>query len=260
MKTFYEIKTVDNSVLDVDTSGRRVKNVLNRVNYKDFDGDVISKSAFDVTLKQRGPSGLNLIWHLTDHNPSLKSAVGKFSEIYMEGDNLVGVTNIPNTQWGSDVLEFYKSGHINQHSIGFKTIQQDKQKDSIYGEYNLIKEAMLYEGSAVLWGANDQTPNISVGKSLTKEEKAIEYNKAMDDLNTLYKMFKTGHLSDQSYELIEIKIKQLTTKLQQLFEEATQPALKAVEPESNGLLDVLKTFNNKLNGKTNDTRRIESAA
>lgn len=260
MKSLYSIKNIDNSVLDVDTTGRRVKNVLNRVNYKDFDGDVIASNAFDVTISDRGPKNKNLIWHLTDHNASLKTAVAKFSEIYMEGDNLIGVTNVPNTAWGNDVLELYKTGNINQHSIGFKSIKQDKQKDNTYGEYNLIKEVMLYEGSAVLWGANDQTPNVTVGKSLTKEEIDSEYKKTMDDLNTLYKMFKTGHLSDQSYELIEIKIKQLTNKLQQLFDEASQPALKAVDPESNGVLNVLTTFNNKFNGQENERTRVKGAA
>jgi uncharacterized protein len=257
----YEIKNISDGVKDVDTSSRRVKVAISQVGSKDLDSDVIDTMAYTKTIKERGPKGSNLIWHLTDHNASLKSAIGKFSELSMEGDYLVGVTNVPNTTTGNDMMALYADGHINQHSVGFRTIKSEPVNADKNNEYRLIKEILLYEGSAVLWGANPNTPTLSVGKSLTKEEVLSEYNKTMDELGKLHKMFKTGHLSDQSYELIEMKISQLTDKLQQLFIEATQPAVKAVEPEENGLLDVFKTFNNKLNGKTDyDTRRIESAA
>jgi uncharacterized protein len=233
MKTYYEIKTVSDSVLDVDDSSRRVKTVLNRVNYKDFDEDVISKNAFDKTIRERGPQGKNLIWHLTDHNPSLKTAIGKFSEVFMEGENLIGVTNVPNTSWGNDVLEFYKTGHINQHSIGFKSIQSEKQKDAAYGDYNLIKEVMLFEGSAVLWGANDATPTVSVGKSLTKEERETEYAKCLQTIGKLAKTLRNGTLTDDSFELVEIQLTQLQEKLQLLFDQmkATEPDKPSTQPE-----------------------------
>lgn len=255
MKAGYEIKNISDSVKDVDTSSRRVKVAISQVGSKDLDEDVIDTGAYAKTIKERGPKGSNLIWHLTDHYASLKNAVGKFSDLYMEGNYLVGVTDIPKTTWGNDVLEFYSTGTINQHSVGFRTIKSEPVNAETPNEYRLIKEILLYEGSAVLWGANPNTPTLSVGKSLTKEEVLGEYNKTMDELGKLHKMFKTGHLSDESYELIEMKISQLTDKLQQLFIEATQPAVKAVEPETNGLLDVLKTFNNNLNGTTNGDQR-----
>jgi HK97 family phage prohead protease len=258
----YEIKNIDGGgVLDVDDKSRRVKVVLNKTGVKDFDEDIIEKNAFNATLKERGPKGSNLIWHLTDHRPSLKDAVGKFSELSMKGDDLVGVTDIPETTWGNDVLEFYKLGTINQHSIGFSTIKREVVNDNDpKSRYTIIKEVKLYEGSAVLWGANEFTPTLSVGKSLTKEELIGEYKKSLNDLDTMHKMFKSGHLSDQSYELIEMKINQLTSRLQQLFEETTQLAQKAVEPEKNGLLDVLTTFNNDLKRQHYGRETIKGAA
>lgn len=256
----YEIKNISDGVKDVDTSSRRVKVAISQVGSKDLDSDVIDSGAYNKTIKERGPKGSNLIWHLTDHNASLKSAIGKFYELYMEGDYLVGITNVPKTTIGNDMMALYADGHINQHSVGFRTIKSEPVNADKNNEYRLIKEILLYEGSAVLWGANPNTPTLSVGKSLTKEEVLSEYNKTMDELGKLHKMFKTGHLSDESYELIEMKISQLTDKLQQLFIEATQPAVKAVEPETN-VVDVLKTFNNNLKGKTeNERARIESAA
>ncbi len=79
--------------------------------------------------------------------PNLSSISATFSELYVEGDYLVGVTDVPNTTWGNDVLEFYKSGHINQHSVGFRTIKAEAQQKGQAEEYNLIKEILLFEGS-----------------------------------------------------------------------------------------------------------------
>lgn len=260
MKT-YEIKNIDGGVLDVSTTTRRVKVALNRIGVKDSDNDIIEKGAFDVTIRERGPKGKNLIWHLTDHWASLKNAIGKFSELFMEGDYLVGVTDIPKTTWGNDMMEFYGTGTINQHSIGYKTIKREimNEGDPVNQE-TILKEIFLYEGSAVLWGANEYTPTLSVGKSLSKEEVISEYAKTLEELGKLDKIFKSGHLSDQSYELIEVKASQLRSKLQQLFNEATQPAVKAVEPDRNGLLDVLKTFNNTFKSADNGRERNSEAA
>lgn len=243
----YEVKDLAGGTLDVSSEGRKVKVAISHLGSMDLDGDVIDKSAYNKTISERGPKGSNLIWHLTDHNASLKNAVGKFSEMYVEKDYLVGITEIPNTTWGNDVLEFYKSGAINQHSVGFRTIKSEPVNAGKSDEYRLIKEILLYEGSAVLWGANPNTPTLSVSKSLTVEERKSEFEATMKELSTFHKLFKTGHLTDESFELIQVKINQLTQRIQQLFD-ATLPAEKAVEPDSEGLLSVLQTFNNKFKG------------
>lgn len=254
----YEIKNIDGGILDVDDASRRVKVAINKVGVKDHDEDVISKSAFNKTLKEQGPAGKGLIWHLTDHNPSLKSAIARFKEMYVDNDFLVGVSDIPNTTWGNDVLELYKTGNINQHSIGFKTIKSDKQKDNVLGDYNLISEVMLFEGSAVLWGANENTPTFSVGKSLTKEETADLFAKTVDEINRISKLFKTGHVSDECFELLDIKLQQLTTKLQQLFidnQKATEPEVTTQPEKTDELLSVLKQYHNNLKNGTSGTER-----
>lgn len=220
MKTFFEVKTVDNSTKDVDEKSRRVKVVLNKTEVEDFDKEVIEKTAFDKTIKERGPVGKNLIWHLTDHNPSLKSAVGKFTELSMDGQELIGVTDIPDTTWGNDVLAFYKAGQINQHSIGFKTIKDDSK-----GEIRTIKEVMLYEGSSVLWAANEFTPTLSVGKSLTHDELKTKYL-------TLKKEFDSGNYTDEFFLIIESQLKQIEQLIIQKYTEpviTTQPDVKENE-------------------------------
>jgi hypothetical protein len=225
MKRYFEQKTVSNSVQDVSTTTRKVKVAISQMGSKDFDNDVIDHNAYTKTLTERGPKGANLIWHLTDHNPSLKSAIGKFSELYVEKDYLVGVTDVPNTTWGNDVLEFYKSGHINQHSVGFRTIKQENQK-SVEGEYNLIKEILLFEGSAVLWGANINTPTIEVGKSM--EEVMTQHEKLSKELSMLLKSLKDGRFSDDAFEFIEIRVAQINEAIKSLISIESTP--KAEEP------------------------------
>ena len=228
MKRYFESKVIADSVKDVSEKDRRVKVAISHMGSKDFDNDVIEHTAYTKTLKERGPQGANLIWHLTDHNPSLKSAVGKFSEIYTENDHLIGVTNIPNTSWGNDVLEFYKTGHINQHSIGFKTIKSEIQEKGKETEYNLIKEIFLYEGSAVLWGANINTPTL--GKTLTKDELITEHETLSKELGMLLKSLKDGRFTDDTFEFVEIRAAQINEAIKSLFQSITEPVIETVQP------------------------------
>lgn len=238
MKTFYQIKDIPDSVKDVDEATRKVKVAISCMGNVDFDQDMIDEKAYDVTIKDRGPKGSNMIWHLTDHMPRLKDAVGKFSELYTEGKYLVGVTDIPKTSWGNDVMEFYKTGHINQHSIGFRTIKSEPVGAGKPGEYNLIKEILLYEGSAVLWGANPKTPTLSAGKSLNKEEAEKEFKELSDEWGLLMKSLRSGKFTDDTFELIEIRINQNQERQKVLFSSlSSSPATEAVTPETQSKRD-----------------------
>lgn len=234
MKSFYEIKNTG-GIIDVDTESRKVKVAISKMGNVDHDNDIIDHGAYTKTIKERGPAGANLIWHLTDHQPSLKTAVGKFSELYTEGDYLIGITNVPNTTWGNDILEFYKSGHINQHSIGFKTIKNEKSKSS---DVNIIKEVLLYEGSAVLWGANPNTPTISVGKSLSAEEATAEIGRVTSEIAMLAKSMKDGRYSDDAFEMIEMRMNQLSEQIKNI----TVPEPVSVQPS-----EINNTITNILN-------------
>lgn len=226
----YEYKNVTGEVADVDEKSRRVKTVWNTMGVLDLDKDIIEPTAADKTIKERGPKGAALIWHLTDHYASLKSAVGKPTEIGVASNKLYAVTDIPATTWGNDVLEFYKTGHINQHSIGFSTVKREVFNDNDWDKrYTVIKEIKLYEGSAVLWGANPYTETVSVGKSMTEEEKTTQLDKLLVEYSATTKLFKSGHLSDTAFELLEIRMEQLNERIKSLY--TTQPVVKTVEPD-----------------------------
>jgi HK97 family phage prohead protease len=233
----YSVKDIMNGVEDVDKESRKVKAVWARMSNVDLDNDIISPAAFTKTINERGPQGKNLIWSLVDHNTSMKYALGKPKELYVEGDALIAVTEVIETEMGEDMLKLYEAGLINQHSIGFSTIKSEMDNST---GIRTITELMLYEGSAVLWAANPETPTISIYKGMDAEVVKETLN---GRLEKLIKAFKHGTFTDETFSLLEIEIKQIQTAINEI---TTQPAAKAVEPESTVVLDALKQLNNRL--------------
>lgn len=241
--------------LDVDTKTRRVKNALNKVGVLDSDRDIIDENAYNKTLQERGPGGKNLIWHQIDHSGSLTKSLGKFQEISVNKSTgyLEGVTDIRKTSLGDDMLEFYSMGDINQHSIGFSVVKRDVfNADDYTTRYAIIRELKLYEGSAVLWGANEFTPNLSVGKMELKD--AADYSKKyLLELERCAVYLRKGNFTDETCEHLEYKILQLRTELKTIFESflvATAPVIPVtVQPvnEDQKLLEALQLLQLKMN-------------
>lgn len=208
------------NILDVDNETRRVKAVWARCGNVDLDNDVIVPEAFTKTIKERGPKGKNLIWSLVDHEAEMEMAIGKPEELYIENDMLIAITPIVMTETGENIMKMYDAGLINQHSIGFATINSDVDKNGV----RTIRELKLYEGSAVLWAANPETPTLAVKSELKKEN-------LQDRLGKLLKAFKGGRFTDETFSLIEIEIKRIQAELMEIevVKEFTLPA-QAVEP------------------------------
>jgi HK97 family phage prohead protease len=205
----------------------------------DLDNDIISPAAFTKTINERGPQGKNLIWSLVDHKTSMKYALGKPKELYVEGDALIAVTEVIETEMGEDMLKLYEAGLINQHSIGFSTIKSEMDNST---GIRTITELMLYEGSAVLWAANPETPTISIYKGMEPEVVKETLN---GRLEKLLKAFKHGTFTDDTFSLLEIEIKQIQTAISEL---TTQPVAAAtLDPEDNSavVFDALKQLNNR---------------
>lgn len=177
-------------VLDVDMENKTVKTVWARFNNVDLDNDIIVPEAVTKTIKERGPKGKNLIWSLVDHCANMTSVIGKPSELFVKDDMLIAVTKIVETEIGEDMIKLYNANLINQHSIGFSTIKSDwqDQKQTV----RIIKELKLYEGSAVLWGANPETPTLS----LTKSKNPIQLQSRLEALNAAK---KSGDFTDETF-------------------------------------------------------------
>ncbi len=108
----------DEMILDIPPETRTVKACWSRLGNVDLDGDIIVAEAFTKTIKERGPEGKNMIWSLVDHKADMAHTLGKPKELYVEGDMLVAVTDLIETECGEDAIKLYEAGLINQHSIG----------------------------------------------------------------------------------------------------------------------------------------------
>lgn len=228
----------EGTILDVDVPLRTVKAVWSKMGNVDLDSDIIVPEAYTKTLAESGPMGKNIVWSLVDHNASFKNALGKPSELYVQGDQLIAVTKIVDTQMGSDMIKFYNEGLINQHSIGYSTVKSEMNNES---GVRTIKELKLYEGSAVLWGANPETPTLGLSKSMTKISENLTL---VQRLERLTKAWKNGTFTDESFSLLELEIKQIQQKIDEL---TTQAAEKALEPEPNqSLVEAINYFKSKI--------------
>lgn len=243
--TLVEKQDIGYNIMDVDSEQRRVKAVWARCGNIDLDNDIIVPEAFTKTLAERGPSGKNLIWSLVDHCAEMEAVIGKPEQLYIEKDMLIAITPIVETETGEDIIKLYEAGLINQHSIGFSTVKSNVDKNGI----RTITELKLYEGSAVLWGANPETPTLGFKGEMEIKDKKQELS---NRLEKLIKAFKGGKFTDEMFSLIEIEIKKIQGELLEIevIKEITQPE-QSVEPvqeekkeDNEQVLKAITQFNN----------------
>ena len=65
------VKSFGGCVKDVDAASRIVTGYFSSFGFKDSDGDIIIPGAFKKTIKERGPSGSNRIFHLWQHRTDM---------------------------------------------------------------------------------------------------------------------------------------------------------------------------------------------
>lgn len=193
MGNFLLTKDFIGEPLDVSTETRQVKVAIASFNNLDRGKEILHPGAATRTIKERGPQGTNEIWFMGDHDYTLSKALNKFSELYTTQDHIVGVATIGKTTFGNDVMEHYQNKAINQHSFGYSEINAPvNAKTGIKDLY----EVAIWEGSAVLWGMNPNTP---VLKGLTGQQ-------AIDKLDILLKCWTNGKYTDEFFGLIKMQI------------------------------------------------------
>ena len=244
MSNFYNKKAVSGAPVDMEDGSRIITVYYSAFGNVDSDGDVIVPGAFTKTLKENGPSAKNRIWHLFNH--STEKPIAKPFEMMEDGFGLKARVKMPNTTLGNDTYELYKEGHITEHSIGFQTIKSAERSMGV----NEITEIKLFEGSSVLWGANANTPTVGV-KSQIKST-------LVDEMGKTIKSLRNGHFTDETFELLELKLKQLQQYLSEMEDEESispeptaeealpteeEDPMISIEIEVNKYLQSFKIFN-----------------
>lgn len=197
-KELFETKDITGGIVDIDTTGRRVIMNWSALDELDYDDDIIATGAYNKTIKERGPQGADLIYWLTDHWADTDHVAGKLTSLEIVGKHLQAIGTASNTRKGNDIFQLYLDGIIKQHSVGFSPTRVEKGDG-----HRRILEVLLFEGSSVLWGANENTGTVSVGKSL------MSLSECSDELDVLLKAWKNGKYSDETFGLLEIRIEQV---------------------------------------------------
>jgi len=209
----YSIKSTG-EIKDMSTDKREVAIYLSKFGNIDSDDDMIQKGAFTKSIIERGPESASnrkvafLRYHDWEHQ------IGKFLTLQEDDFGLFAVAKCGMSTKGEDAWQDYQDGIISEHSIGFQYVA-DKIKwveDMTVekGGYYLITEVKLYEGSAVLFGANDMTPVVEVMKS---EQRISFAQKLSSDIDSVARAITRGQGTDERLYELEMKLKYLNSQL-----------------------------------------------
>jgi HK97 family phage prohead protease len=199
----YNYKSFDLEVKDVDAKSGTVTGYFSAFGMVDSDGDIMMPGAFKRSIQDWGVEGKQRIKHLLNHNPS--QPLGKLTMLKEDNFGLYYESKVGTHQLGKDFVKMVESGLIAEHSIGFKTLREQKS-----GEANQIQDVMLFEGSSLTaWGANENTPMMGM-----KGMKNIE--KIQDQIKAFEKFVRDSDVTDETIDLCLIKVKQLAQAIEQM--------------------------------------------
>ena len=188
-------------IKDVDTKTGTVTGYFSSFNHKDSDGDIILPGAFAKTIAENGPVGKNRIYHLLQHRST--DILGLPKVLKEDEFGLYFENTISQTSWGKDAIILYQDGVLKEHSIGFNIVLSERDNDT---STTFIKEIKLWEGSAVTWGANENTPTVS---AKTAEGKA----ELIEQLQRIEKAIQTGGFRDETFRMLEYELKYIKQAL-----------------------------------------------
>lgn len=227
------VKGLNEGFQDSDLKKGIVTGYFAKFGNKDLDGDIIEKGAFLKTSMERGPGGKKLIKYLLDHDKT--KAVARIDILQEDQNGLYYEAQIGSHSLGQDFQKMIESGIINQHSFGF-SVPKDKSFYDKSRNANIIKEVIMYEGSAIQFlGANPDTSEIGL-KS---------FGDITNYFDSLEKFVKTSDATDETLQALELRLKSLQELLKPSNDTLND---KEADFDTKSIIDQLKkTF--KENGR-----------
>ena len=199
----YKYKPQSLIVKDVDTKKGIITGYFSAFGNIDSDGDVIMPGAFKRSIQDWGPKGKGRIKHLLNHDPA--SPLGNLQVLDEDNYGLYYESLLGKHRLGLDFAKMVESDLIKEHSIGFRTLREQKSNDA-----NEIHEVMLFEGSSLTaWGANEATPVINM-KSITCVEELKE------TIRNFEKFIRHSDVTDETIDLCLIKVRQLAQMVEMM--------------------------------------------
>jgi HK97 family phage prohead protease len=227
-------KNYNATIKDLDVATGIVTGYFSQFNSIDLDGDVIMQGAFTKTIAERGPdSSKPEIAYLWQHDTT--KPLGKLLVLREDNFGLYFEAKMSDTTWGEDALKLYRDGVITQHSIGYQVIKSVETQMDMEEEVEQIYEVKLWEGSAVTFGANPNTPFTGFKSAQERE----------DRIKTLVKAIKNGSYTDETFGLIEFELLKLVSLAK--TEEPSKITTTVQEPKEDNKIQEIKLFRNLLN-------------
>lgn len=156
-------KALESSIRDVDQLQGIVTGYASAFNIIDDDQDIVLPGAFTKTLAEQGPQSKQpRIKFLYQHDAT--KILGVPSVLKEDHYGLYFEVKLADTPLARDVAILYAEGVLTEHSIGYEVVESSWDRGQ---QARLLKQLKLYEFSVVTWGANSQTPVISI-KSLAQ--------------------------------------------------------------------------------------------
>ena len=229
----YNYKSFEANVKDVDSKKGEVSGYFSAFGMVDSDGDIMMPGAFKRSIQDWGPEAKGRVKHLLNHDPS--QPLGKIVELKEDSYGLYYRSQVGTHRLGQDFIKMVESGLIGEHSIGFRTLREQKA-----AEANEIHEVMLFEGSSLTaWGANEYTPILGI-KSLE------ECTKIQEQIKTFEKFIRNSDVTDETIELCLIKVRQLAQAIEKASStqavENTPVQQKNNEELEQSLISILRKF------------------
>ena len=226
----YTYKSLGMEVKDVDAKEGVVSGYFSAFGMADSDGDIMMPGAFKRSIADWGPKGKGRIKHLLNHDPS--KPLGKVIELEEDEYGLKYVSKVGTHSLGKDFVKMVESGLIAEHSIGFKTLREQKS-----GDANQIHEVMLFEGSSLTaWGANENTPMIGMKNMGTIED-------IQSQIKAFEKFIRDSDVTDETIDLCLIKVKQLAQALEMMSSTeaviATPPQQKEEKVDVSSFISII---------------------
>lgn len=226
----YAAKAMKIDALDMDAGSRTVKGYFSAFNVIDSDNDMILPGAFKKSIQENGPksSSNRKIAFLRNHE--WEDVIGKILELEEDEKGLLFVAQLGRSSKGEDAFLDYQDGIIREHSIGFNYVgDKIKHIETHEGGYFAVSEVKLWEGSAVLFGANQFTPVLQVAKGIDFDAKEAALAKLAAETDAITKALRNGRGTDERLQELEMRIKVCAQKYQALCSMVV-PLAKAPEP------------------------------
>lgn len=191
------------TIKDVDSVKGIVTGYFSAFGVVDSDGDMMMPGSFKRSIQDWGPNGKGRVKHLYNHDPG--SPLGLIKELDEDNYGLKYVSQVGTHSLGRDFIKMVESGLITEHSIGFRTLREQKASN-----YNEIHDVMLYEGSSLsAWGANMDTPLLGM-----KSEQNLE--QLQKQIKSFESFVRNCDVTEETLDLCLIKIKQLAQAIEQM--------------------------------------------